>query len=152
MERFWEKVEKRGPGECWLWTGSTTAAKGFRYGVWNFWDIAYKVHRVAYSLVVGPIPEGLTLDHVVARGCRSKLCCNPAHLEPVTQSVNSLRQFSNPDRLYPLACKRGHAKEWGADHCRRCLVVSVAKSQAKRPAYYREMKRRNKAAERARKA
>lgn len=48
-------------------------------------------HRLVFEYLVGPIPEGLELDHVWALGCRFRSCVNPAHLEPVTHSVNILR-------------------------------------------------------------
>ncbi len=149
-DRFWSHVDRRGPKECWLWNGGSTASKGFRYGVWEYYGIPWKAHRIAYFLKKGAIPEGLTLDHVKARGCESKLCCNPAHLEPVTQSVNTLRQYSDPGRLYALVCARGHAKEFGRVACRKCSVLAVARSQAKKPEKYREMKRLQKQRERAR--
>lgn len=44
-------------------------------------------HRVVYELRVGPVPEGMDLDHL----CRVKHCANPDHLEPVTHRVNVLR-------------------------------------------------------------
>ena len=47
--------------------------------------------RVMYEVEVGPIPDGLELDHVKARGCTSTACCNPEHLEPVTGRENKLR-------------------------------------------------------------
>lgn len=47
-------------------------------------------HRAAYELVRGPIPEGLTLDHL----CRNTRCCNPHHLEPVTNSENVRRALA----------------------------------------------------------
>lgn len=53
-------------------------------------------HRVAYELYVGPIPIGLVIDHT----CEVKWCCNPAHLEPVTNAENLRRAY----RL----CQRGH--------------------------------------------
>lgn len=91
-DRLWPKVRKDGPGGCWLWAGSLndngygildvrTDGKARRFGV----------HRLMYELLVGPIPEGLTLDHVWERGCRFRHCVNPDHLEPVTQKENSRR-------------------------------------------------------------
>lgn len=69
---------------CWEWTGSTTKAG---YGmVWRDGKQRY-AHRVLYELLVGPIPEGLEIDHL----CRTRNCVNPGHLEPVTGSTNVLR-------------------------------------------------------------
>ena len=59
------------------------------------------IHRLVYMLLVGPIPDGLQIDHVKAKGCRSRRCCNPAHLEPVTQLENVRRALKS-------TCKYGH--------------------------------------------
>lgn len=149
--RFWAKVDKRGPEECWPWMGATSTAKGHTYGVWQYSGLNWKAHRIAYTLAVGPIPDEFTIDHVKARGCTMKLCCNPSHLEPVTQSVNTLRQYSDPGRLYRLTCKRGHAKEFGRPACRQCMVIAVARCQRANPGKYLPMKREQKRRERTRK-
>lgn len=84
--RFWVKVEKT--ESCWLWTGATN---GLGYGKFKAdpRTPAVYAHRYAYELVVGPIPEGLQLDHC----CENPPCVNPAHLEPVTQAENVRRGF-----------------------------------------------------------
>lgn len=155
IERFWAKVDRRGPEECWLWKGSTTESHGFVYGTCTMGTEHYKPHRVAFALVRGSINAELTLDHVESRGCTSKLCCNPWHMEEVTESENTLRQYRSPDRLYSLTCKKGHAREFvpapQAYRCGKCAVMAVAKSQAKRADYYRQMKTRQKREQRARK-
>lgn len=58
-------------------------------------------HIEAYRAFVGEIPAGLQLDHL----CRNRACCNPAHLEPVTPSVNAKRGLSG---VRPTHCMRGH--------------------------------------------
>ncbi len=148
--RFWALVDRRSDTECWPWLGSSSTIGNATYGVWTYSGYQWKAHRIAYTLAVGPIPDELTLDHVKDRGCTMKLCCNPSHLEPVTQSVNTLRQYSDKDRLYHLTCKRGHAREFGRDGCRRCNVIAVAKSQRNNPDKYLAMKREQKKRERAR--
>lgn len=67
-----------------------------------FWDGTRKVyaHRWSYEHHVGPIPAGHEVDHVAAWGCTSKLCVNPAHLEPVLHAENRKRS-----RL--TVCRRG---------------------------------------------
>ena len=90
-ERFWSKVDRRGLDECWEWLGAKLV-KGYghfflggtRQEGNRRWVLA---HRFAYEELVGPIPDGLDLDHL----CRNVGCCNPAHLEPVSRSVNLLR-------------------------------------------------------------
>ncbi len=81
-ERFWAKVDRS--GECWLWTGNV-----YRDGYGQFYVERRQVraHRWAYESEVGPIPEGLVLDHL----CRVRLCVRPSHLEPVTNRENLLR-------------------------------------------------------------
>ncbi len=90
------------PTGCWLWTGRL-----HRNGYGAFWDgkrLAL-AHRVAHELFVGPIPAGLTIDHL----CRNPSCVNPTHLEPVTQRVNDLRGNTMAAmRARVTACPQGH--------------------------------------------
>lgn len=100
--RFWAKVDVRSADECWLWTASTNTA-----GYGQFWLDTRQLgaHRVAYEALVGPIPDGLQIDHL----CRVKNCLNPAHMEPVTQRVNLLRGDTVPAANAVKAhCPQGH--------------------------------------------
>lgn len=122
-ERFWQKVEKT--DGCWFWRGSED---GHGYGTFGVNGKTVKAHRFAYMVLIGPIPEGLELDHVKARGCTSRLCVNPAHLEPVTRTVN-MRRGSSPAAIRAASshCKHGHKFTpentvfWGDNRrCRTC--------------------------------
>src|SRR5260221_8523737 len=73
---------------CWLWLASRDR-KGYGRCYWQ--RRAVRAHSVVYELLAGPVPEGLELDHVRARGCGWRHCCNPAHLEPVTHLENLRR-------------------------------------------------------------
>lgn len=97
IERFWSRVDKSGP--CWLWTGSRTTAG---YGNLGIEGQTHYAHRLAYALVVGPIPARRVLDHL----CRVRHCVNPAHLEPVTDREN-IRRGLSPYGVRKM-CKRHH--------------------------------------------
>ncbi len=81
--RFWSKVERT--ETCWLWTTYLD-----KQGYGRFFPTRKKnvrAHRFAYEMLVGPVPEGLQLDHL----CRVRHCVNPDHLEPVTSRENTMR-------------------------------------------------------------
>lgn len=70
---------------CWSWAGKWNSGNG--YSKARFEGRAWMVHVLVYTLLEKPVPEGYLLDHL----CRNRGCCNPAHLEPVTPLVNTLR-------------------------------------------------------------
>lgn len=127
---FWLKVDGDGAlDECWIWTG----AKGSNgYGFHSIGSERIGAHRFAYEDVVGPIPDGLELDHL----CRERLCVNPWHLDPVTRQENQRR---TPAAL-KTHCIHGHALSGpnlyihaihGRRGCRTCRIAQAAKSNAK---------------------
>jgi hypothetical protein len=97
VQRFWSHVERS--SGCWTWSGASTVADGFRYGVWKHRGRLLRVHRVAYQIAGGILDLDCTVDHT----CENKLCCNPEHLEQVTPSENTSRAYArHPERLSRL--------------------------------------------------
>ncbi|MGW1039894.1 HNH endonuclease signature motif containing protein [Streptomyces sp. NPDC002547] len=90
------------PDGCWLWTGAVSRGG---YGVFRHEGKAANAHRISYLHYVGPVLEGLDLDHL----CRVRRCVNPAHLEPVTRRVN-LGRGIRPGRSQAARthCPKGH--------------------------------------------
>ena len=127
-ERLWPRVVVTGC--CWYWTGAKIPTG---YGSIRHQGKAKMVHRVAYEILVGPIPEGLELDHL----CRVRNCVNPDHLDPVTHQVNVSRgrtgHSSGPRQTH---CKRGHSfteentyMHNGKRHCRACKALRKQESK-----------------------
>lgn len=127
LRRFESRVAVDPDSGCWLWAGGISSNG---YGAFS---VAYKsiaAHRFAYQLLVGPIPNGLELDHL----CRNRACCNPDHLEAVTHLVNQRRR---PQRTH---CKRGHEyttentylKANGDRQCKECVRISSRARAAKK--------------------
>src|SRR3954468_6224334 len=81
-QRFWAKVDRRGPEECWLWTGGKDSKGCGSIGAGGKSGRILSAHRVADELAHGPIPSGL---HVL-RECGRPDCTNPAHMRLVTNA------------------------------------------------------------------
>jgi hypothetical protein len=139
-QRFWGKVNKA-PSGCWLWT---SAIDDNGYPV--FWvdekHRAARAYRLSYEALVGPIPDGLTLDHL----CRVKLCVNPRHLDPCTKGENAKR---SPDAPYHVKarythCEKGHeftAANTIIHHGRReCRICTNRRQRDRRIQGFRKSK------------
>ncbi len=90
-ERFMLNVQVDEGTGCWLWTASRGRSGYGQIQIGrksrNGHNSPALAHRVSYELFVGPIPEGLQLDHL----CETRACVNPDHLEPVTNQENARR-------------------------------------------------------------
>jgi hypothetical protein len=107
VERFWVKVDRKAPDQCWLWLGGHSNEGYGQFSQSHGFEKRRTLlaHRVSYDLLVGSVPTGLHLDHL----CRTRGCVNPAHLEPVTCRENLLRgatlQAQNARKTH---CIHGH--------------------------------------------
>ena len=107
--RFMAKIDRS--ENCWLWTACKNVSG---YGVFSLDGKPRQAHRVSYEMYIGPIPDGLVIDHL----CRNHSCVNPEHLEPVAQRENILRGKSPAARCATVKhCPQGH--EYNEENTRR---------------------------------
>jgi hypothetical protein len=116
---LWRKRATTNEQGCWLWSGRLNP-NGYAHT-----RIQYRmkyVHRLSYEHYVGPIPEGLGLDHL----CRNRSCFNPAHLEPVTALENSRRGVWVPRTHcpagHPYAGDNLRIRMWNGKPQKYCVV------------------------------
>lgn len=139
QDRFWSRVSGGDFTQCWEWR--QPPSREGHYAVFRVTNGAgglytAQAHRVAYELLIAPIPEGLELDHL----CRNRPCVNPWHLDPVTRLVNHRRSLpgrrGEPQRS-KTHCKHGHQftpenTYFTAGSGRQCRLCR----QASRAAFY----------------
>lgn len=131
--RFWAKVDRKGPDDCWLWqaalqpNGYGTIGSGGKYG------LHVRAHRVSYELAHGPVPDGHVIDHL----CRVRSCVNPAHLEAVSTRENLLRgNGASGQNARKGACPCGlpysGVNSRGDRICHPCLAARARAYKARR--------------------
>ena len=84
--RFDRMVDRRGPGECWNWTGCIRNG----YGAIKHEGRLLGTHVVAFVASGGAIADG----ELVVHSCDNKTCCNPAHLSSGTAARNVREMYS----------------------------------------------------------
>lgn len=101
-KRFWAKVDKDGPlfgdSPCWIWTACKQPNGYGKFGLNYKTKLA---HRVAYELLIGAIPEGMTVDHL----CFNRACVNPLHMDICPMGVNTGR---SPHTLSGMNIRKSH--------------------------------------------
>lgn len=124
---------------CHVWVGSRTRG----YGMVHVDGRMRYVHRVRYEREIGPIPEGMTLDHFACNNGAGG-CCNPLHCRPVQPRENALRgdtvAAANAAKTH---CPRGHpfraenlsrsALRAGIRKCQICQMEAQRVCRAKKP-------------------
>lgn len=120
-------------GDCWTWDLQHDH-NGYALVRLSNPRRTARVHRVLYEFLVGPIPDGMELDHL----CRNRGCVNPAHLEPVTHRENMLRGDTvAATNARATHCKHGHEftaanTYWRPDGDRDCRCCRADRSRALR--------------------
>ena len=135
---FWPHVDQSGgPDACWPWRRSLSSTG---YGQLNSLNLLgrWATHVLAYELSNGPIPGGLFLDHTChnsdlecdgGKRCPHRRCCNPAHLQAVTNEENVERSARPRQRgKFVTHCPHGHeytpentGRSKTGRYCRACL-------------------------------
>ncbi|MES2030874.1 MAG: HNH endonuclease signature motif containing protein [Pseudomonadota bacterium] len=121
LDQFPDKIYPEPNTGCWLCVSSNNQRGYARLSIDGQLVTA---HRFSYEMSVGPIPNGLELDHL----CRQTCCVNPAHLEPVTPFENMRRANADRERERQFYCTNGHLRDaaniyvtpGGSRKCREC--------------------------------
>lgn len=112
---------------CWEWTRYRDDAGYGQVGLRG--HRVTPVHRAVWEAFVGPIPDGLTLDHL----CRNPPCANPRHLEPVTNSENVRRRHAPASPPLAGLCRKTRSSYTQGCHCVDCREANRLYNVARRP-------------------
>lgn len=124
LRRFWSKVDKT--EHCWHWTGGKQTRGYGSFGVGPRGEVqTFLAHRVAWTWANGPIPDGMTVDHL----CMNKTCQRTDHMELVDRSTNSARGNGWDQRLSSRVL-RGEAKPLAAEQIRAAELEWFGKAVA----------------------
>lgn len=150
-EKFFARVTKT--DTCWLWKGGLSKDGYGRIYVGRV-DGRPKImfaHRWSYEHFIGPIPEGLVIDHVEEK-CKHRSCVNPEHLEPTTGGDNVSRGWA-AKRDLSTHCLNGHeyavTGRTKKHQCRQCAREATKKWRIEN---LEEARKAHREAERARRA
>ena len=148
LDRFWASISPEPNTGCWLWLGylspGASKNKNMGYGQFQVQNRRMPAHRFSYETFVGPVQEGLEIDHK----CKLPCCVNPDHLEAVTHHENMRRSGA----MFKAAavhkakthCPRGHAyagdnvfiNSSGGRSCRECVRAQSRDSYHRRKRRY----------------
>ena len=142
------------PTPCWLWTGNVdfhgyghTGRLTSETGRMKNW----RVHRLMWTCIKGPIPTGMCLDHL----CRNRHCLNPEHLECISSQENTRRGQVGRYQREKINCPQGHSYDeantmWidgktgkPERKCRKCESNRYFKLKEQNPDRIREYQRRS---------
>lgn len=124
VDRIFDRVDVRAADECWPWLGCV-GNHGYGATSWGATTAGERpsgttAHRVAWIAKNGPIPDGLTVDHI----CRNRVCCNPVHLRLLSNvanaSDNGMATRTHCPADHPYDETNTHIDRKGHRRCREC--------------------------------
>lgn len=118
-DRFWLKVDVRGPEECWEWKAAyRNATHTHKYGAFWMNGRHHPANKIAWEIANGPMPEGMFACH----SCDNPGCCNPRHIFPGTTQENTADKMS-----------KGRHPQGEAVHNARLKKQDIIEIRARKP-------------------